>query len=174
AFWRLGQASAARRLSAAALGRGQLLVKGGRRLPSGEFVPGRAQLTYNPQAYAWESLREPVRAQSFAEVAARLAALPPPALRPRRVAEDLCVLPVARVEDAAFAPAEQAVRAALWDLEAGTAALVLPYLTRAAEGAEAALALLRRRPESVRFAAGRVRLGAGGLVVEPVGLVYDD
>src|SRR5207249_8916569 len=119
AFWRLGQASAARRLSAAALGRGQLLVKGGRRLPSGEFVPGRARLTYNPQAYTWESLREPVRAQSCAEVAARLAALPPPALRHRRVAEDLCVLPVAGIEDATFAPTEQVVRATLRDAEGG-------------------------------------------------------
>src|SRR6185295_6747953 len=126
-FWQLAQAPVARGAGIAALAGGQALVKGGRRRPNGQFIPGRAQLGLNPQAYAWESLRAPVLAESFAELAARLAAQPPAALRPRRLTDGLYVCAVAGVEVASFAPAEQQVRATLRDSSGDQATLLHPY-----------------------------------------------
>ena len=123
----------------------------------------------NPQAYAWERLRAPVLAGGFAEVAARLAALPPAALRPRRLGEDLHVVAVAEVEASTFDPVEQATLARLRDADGGTAILFHPYRSSARTGTEALLSALGSG--KVLFVAGRFRLGAGEPIVEPIGVV---
>jgi hypothetical protein len=101
-FAELAQASAVKRTSFAALGAGQLLIRGGKRTASFHLLPTRAEVSVQPQAFAWESLRSPVLVEDYAELDARLSALPPASLRPRRVAEDFHVLPVAAVEAAHF------------------------------------------------------------------------
>ncbi len=172
-FWRLARMPRARGIPLGAMGGGQVLAQGGWRTSGAEYVPGRARLVLNPQAFTWEQLRAPTLAQGFAEVTARLGALPPPALRPRRLADDLCAFPVAAVEGARFESAEQTVQATLRDAEGGTALLRHPYLSRAREGAEALLRLLAARPQTVRFVAGRVQRRAESLLVAPVAVVYE-
>jgi hypothetical protein len=172
-FWRLAQVPFARGVSLGAMGGGQVLVQGGWRTSGAEYLPARARLVLNPQAYSWEQLRAPTLAQDFAEVTAHLAALPPPALRPRRIADDLCALPVAAVEGARFESAGQTVQATLRDAEGGAALLRHPFLSRAREGAEALLRLLTAYPAAVRFVSGRVQRRAGSLVVAPVAVVYE-
>ena len=172
-FWRLARMPLARGIPLGAMGGGQVLAQGGWRTSGAEYVPGRARLILNPQAFTWEQLRAPTLAQGFAEVTARLGALPPPALRPRRIADDLCAVPVAAVEGARFESAEQTVRATLRDAEGGAALLRHPYLSRAREGAEALLRLLAARPQTVRFVAGRVQRRAESLLVAPVAVVYE-
>ena len=172
-FWRLAQVPLMGGASLAALGSGQLLARGGRRTPGGEYLPGRAQVAHSPQTFAWERLRAPTLGGPFAEVSARLAALPPPALRPRRVGDDLCALPVAAVEGAHFESASQTVQATLRDAEGGGALLRHPYLARAREGAEALLGLLTAHPDAIRYVSGRVQRRAESLLVTPVAVVFE-
>ncbi len=163
-------------ISLASLGAKQLLIKGGKRLASHQFIPGRANAVANPQAYQWESLRAPTLAADFAEIRARLRAQPPLCLRPRWVAENLYVCPVAGVEAAHFAVAEQEVQAILRD-EAGEQALLRhPYTSRGREGAERLLTWLTQHPEWLCFVVGRVRLGtqSGGLLFEPLSFVFQE
>jgi len=173
-FWQLAQRPIAKGAGIAALGAGQALVKGGRRLPNGQFVPARAQIALNPQAYAWESLRPPALVQDFGEIAARLAAQPPAALRPRRLTDGLYVCAVTGAETAAFVPSEQVVRATLHDTHGDQATLLHPYTTRGHSGVEALLALLQGKPRDLRFVAGHVLLSAHGLTIAPTALVFQD
>src|SRR5207248_4436459 len=87
-FADLAHAPAVKGSSFAGLGAGQLLIRGGKRTAGYHLLPGRAEASVQPQAFAWESLRPPVLVEEFAELDARLSTLPPAALRPRRVAED--------------------------------------------------------------------------------------
>ncbi len=173
-FWRLAQTPIVTGAPLAEVGRGQLLAKGGKRTPGGRYNPGRAPVTVNPQAYAWESLRPPALVEDFAELRATLAARPPAALRPRRIAESIFVCRIERIEAAGFVPTEQAVRAVLEDAAGNRALLIHPYVSRGRAGTEALLGLLGRRPEAVRFVTGHVRLSASGPVVSPLALVYED
>jgi hypothetical protein len=173
-FWQLAQLPVAKGTGIVALGAGQVLVKGGKRQPNGAFLPGRAQLSLNPQAFAWEALRAPVRAEDFAELTARIAAQPPAALRPRRLTDGLYVCAVAHVEQAAFDAAEQVVRAVLVDNIGNQALLVHPYTARGQSGVDALLAALTNRSRDIRFVAGHMRLSPRGLVVAPTALVFQD
>lgn len=173
-FWRLAQTPVVKGIPLAAVGRGQLLVKGGKRSPNGRYDPGRTPVAVNPQAYAWESLRTPVLVEDFAELGATLACRPPAALRPRRIAESLFVCRIVRIETAGFVPTEQAVQAVLVDTAGNRARLVHPYLSRGRDGTEALLGLLGRRPDAVRFVAGHVHLSATGPVINPLALVYEE
>ena len=71
-FADLAQTSAVKRTSFAALGSGQLLIRGGKRTPSFHLLPSRAEVSVQPQTFAWESLRPPVLVEDFAELDARL------------------------------------------------------------------------------------------------------
>jgi hypothetical protein len=170
-FGKLAQASAVQRSSFAALGVGQLLLRGGKRTAGCRLLPGRADAGVQPQDFAWEHLRPPAFVEEFAELEARLAALPPSALRPRRVAEDFHVCAVTGAEAGRFVSATQTVEAVLLDARGRRAALVHPFTSRGQAGAEALLAALTDRPGDLRFVSGPVRRGPGGLVVHPVCLV---
>jgi hypothetical protein len=174
-FAELAQRSAARDLSFATTGAGQLLISGAKRDAGHRLRPGNsAKLTVQPQAFAWENLRPPVLVEEFAELDARLSALPPSSLRPRRVAEDFHVCKVARVEAADFDSATQTVQALVGD-ERGQHAFVLhPYTSRGQAGAEALLARLRQQPEGLRFVSGSVQRGPRGLVISPACAVFQD
>jgi len=181
-FWRLAQRSViqgrGQRTSLASLGTKQLLIKGGRRAANYQFMPGRARATANPQAFVWEVLRAPTLAEDFTEIRARLSAQPPTCLRPRRVAALsgalFYVCPVAGVEAARFSVVDQQVQAIVRDITGEQALLIHPYTSRGREGTEALLATLTARPEALCFVAGRVRLGGGGLIIEPVSLLFQE
>jgi hypothetical protein len=173
-FGELAQVSAAGRSSFATLGAGQLLVRGGKRTAGCRLLPGRAGASVQPQDFAWERLRPPAFVEDFAELEARLGALPPSALRPRRVAEDFHVCAVAGAEAARFEAATQTVQAVLRDGRGRRAALVHPFTSRGQAGAEALLAALAGRPGDLRFVSGMVRRGPAGLVLAPVCLVFQD
>jgi hypothetical protein len=173
-FAELAQVSAVKRTSLAALGAGQLLIRGGKRTPSFHLLPGRAEASAQGQTFAWESLRAPALVEDFAELDARLSALPPAALRPRRVAEDFHILPVATIESAGFHGATQTVQAVLADGAGRGVHLLHAYTSRGQDGAEALLAKLTTEPEGLRFVSGPVRRTAMGLVIHPVGLVWQE
>jgi hypothetical protein len=173
-FADLALASAVKRTSFAALGAGQLLMRGGKRTASFHLLPARAEASAQPQAFAWESLRPPALVEDYAELDARLSTLPPASLRPRRVAEDFHVLPVADVEAACFDATTQTVEAELRDAAGRRVRLAHPYTTRGRDGAEAMLALLSATPSAVRFVSGPMARRAAGLTVAPVCVVWQD
>lgn len=172
-FWQLAGVPAVKGASYTQLGAGQLLTTGGRRATDHHLILGRAKAAVGPQNFAWESLRAPLLADGFSEVRARLGALPPAALRPRRVAEDFHVCPVTAVEVATFRPDAQCVEAVVRDRKGERALLRHPFTSRGAEGAERLLSRLVTEPDGVRFVAGSVRLTGGGVLVEPVAVVWD-
>jgi len=173
-FAELSQAYAVKEMSLAALAGGQLLIRGGKRDASHRLMIARANATVQPQTFTWEQLPAPVLVEEFAELDARLSALPPSALRPRRVSEDFHVCKVARVEAVQFEAATQTVQAVLFDGRGQAALLQHPYTSRGQTGAEALLAKLRQMPQHLRFVAGVVRRSARGLLLQPVCVVFQD
>lgn len=161
-------------VSLGALGCGRLQIEGGKRTPSGQFLPGRARATLNPHAFQWEKLiRAPILADSFTELAARLAAQPPAALRPRRLGARLHVCPVAGVEGVHFSQRDQALYALLTDAEGGQALLVHPYTSRSRAGTDLLLHRLAEEPETLRFVAAEVSLMGSALRLQPLSLVFE-
>ena len=173
-FADLARTAAVKRSSFAALGAGQLLLRGGKRTPSCHLLPGRAEASVQPQAFAWEDLRPPALVEDFAELDARLGALAPASLRPRRVAEDFHVLPVAGVESAHFDAATQTVQAVLLDAGGRRVRLLHPYTSRGRTAPRRCWGGSARRPRGVRFVSGPVRRRAAGLAISPVCLVWQD
>jgi hypothetical protein len=170
-FQQLAQTTIGKGLSLASVSAGQLLTKGGKRTPSYEFIPGRSALSLHLQSFRWEQLRSPLLVDSFADLQATLVDLPPRSLRPRRVTESLQVLPIAQVEQVSFDPITQNIRATLVDAAGDRASLIHPYTSRGAAGAEALLEQLKS--QELRFVAAQVSLGAGGLVLAPLSLVFE-
>jgi hypothetical protein len=119
-------------------------------------------------------LRAPLLVESYAEHRARLAALPPAALQPRRLGESVHVLPVAGVEAVTFSVVDQATCAVLHDAEGSSAYLTHPFHARGREGAEALLAALREAPEALRFVAGHVHLAGDALRIAPISLIFEE
>lgn len=172
-YWKLAQTPAVKGATFAALGAGQLTIQGGKRSSANRLVVGRGRAVVNPQAFTWEQVRAPVLVEDFDELRARLNLLPPASLRPRRVAEDFHVVPIAGVANAGFDAAAQVVHARLLDAAGGLAALVHPSYSRGREGVDALLVRLACEPESLRFVAGHSTLGPHGLVIHPVALVFE-
>lgn len=173
-LWQLGRTQPIKNSSFQALGSGQLHPNGGKRTPSYQFILGRSAAALQPQAFDWEAkLRAPVLSESFGELAARLAALPPASLRPRRLTEDLYACPIRRIEGVEFSEPDQEIRAVLLDAEDRAALLIHPYTHRGREGAEALLQALSQRGEAVRFVAGHFRQRGPGLIVSPVALILE-
>lgn len=173
-FWRGAQRIVAQGISLAQLGSGQLLVKGGKRLPSARFVIGRARLSYNPQAYAWESLRAPVFSEAYTDLIAHLAAQPPAALGPRRLSDAIHTIAIAQTGQLSFDIPTQEIRAELYDTAGSLAQLRFPYHHRAADGAEALLQTLKNQAEQIRFIAGHCTLAGGQLMIRPIGVILQE
>ena len=165
-----------RGVSLGGLSQSQLLLKSGKRTPSGRLVLPRtaASLTTNPQTYAWEQLRPPAAVEGFAQLAARLAALPPSYLRPRRLTENLYVCPVEAAQDVRFNESHQRLEAVLRDAGGGQALLVHPFHSRGRAGFDALLAALTTRGQLVRFVSGHVSGSGAGLVIRPVLVVLEE
>ncbi len=163
-----------------ALGRGQLLARGGRRSAGGRLELGRTRLVVNPQRFDWavpdargapSGLRAPAAAESVRDVIETLGGRPPPCLRPRWSADDVFVLVVSECAGFGFDRLEQAVRARLLDREGEAFELRLPFHARGESGSEALLETLELG--GLRAVSGRVRLGPGGLELEPLAVVSE-
>jgi hypothetical protein len=175
AFWQLAQSSVGKGLQLRAVGAGQVLLKGGKRTPSYQLLPGRSPISLNPQSYQWEKLRSPLRVDAFAELTDRLQALPPPELRPRRVTERLQVLPIAAVRSVEFDRTTQTVQAIVTDASGTPATLIHPYSHRGRFGVEALLQQLAAAATSataLKFVSAQVSLSHQGLTLEPIALVW--
>ncbi len=170
-FSQLAQTPIIKGVSFAKLGTGQLLVKGGKRTPSYEFLPGRAPVSFTPQAFQWESLRAPTLVEDFAELGDRLRTLPPASLRPRHLGENLFVCKIAAVEAATFNPIDQTVEAVLRDRHNTPIRLIHPYTHRGRSGAESLLSTLTHYPTTIQFAAGQIHSHPQYLTLTPISLV---
>lgn len=171
-FVELARTSAMKGATFAALGGGQAVVKGGKRLPDGSFVVGRAQAAASPQNFAWENLRAPLFSESFEELTEHLKNRPPAMLGPRRLAERLAVCPVVKVEWARFDGARQEVQALVRDEAGDGALLVHPFFLRGRDGAERLLAELTHYPDSVKFVSGEAVLRNGMVEIAPLAIVF--
>jgi hypothetical protein len=171
-FHELGRQAAVKAIGFATLAGGQLLVEGAKRSAGQRLTFSRANVSAQGQTYKWENLKPPVLVEDFAELAARLATLPPSALRPRRPGEDFHVLPVARTEAAGFDGPSQTTVATLYDAADRVAYLHHPFTTRGQGGTEALLARFAAG-ESLKYVAGSVRQSPHGLMVHPVLCVFE-
>jgi len=165
-----------RGVSLAGLASSQLLLKSGKRTPSGQLILPRtaSSLSTNPQSYQWEQLKPPFAAESFAQMSARFESLPPSFLRPRRRTENLHAVAVEAAEDVNFDAAHQRLSAILRDAHGNTAQLVHPFHTRGREGFNDLLEILDKRDDQVRFVCGHVRSTSRALEIQPITVVIDD
>lgn len=169
-FWQLAQNNAVKQVSFTTLSAGQMLVKGGKRTPNYQFLPGRAQVVVNPQTFQWESLRPPLLVEDFNSLRAYLELLPPTSLRPRRLTENFHVFQICQLHNVEFCNVEQAVKARLFDQSNNQAVLKFPYLYRSRIGTEA---LLKYVTKPLLFVAGHAHLTTEGLVIIPVSLIFE-
>lgn len=169
----LGSRLVLRGRSVAHFGHGQIVMKQARLTHTHRLDPSGANASVYAQNFKWEELAAPTLAQDFGEVVERLANLPPACLRSRRVGEDVCVVPIARVEGARFDVRSQSVVAQLFDVAGGAAVLRFPYLARTHEGCERLLKWLTQTQTALRFVAGTARLAAQGIEIEPSGVVFE-
>lgn len=171
-LWQLAQHSMSKGIQLGEIGAGQVLIKGGKRTPSYQLIPGRNPMSLNPQSYQWEKLRSPLLVDDFGELIDRLQELPPRELRPRRVTEQLQVLAISEVRSIDFDPVSQTVRSIVADKLGHQAEIVHPYTHRSRFGVEAMLTQLQQ-PDTLKFISAQVSLAASGLVFAPIGLVFE-
>jgi hypothetical protein len=171
-LWQLAQHSIGKGIQLGEIGSGQVLIKGGKRTPSYQLIPGRSPISLNPQSYQWEKLRSPLLVDDFGELIDRLHELPPRELRPRRVTEQLQVLAVTEVRSIEFDPVSQMVRSIVADKLGHQAQIVHPYTYRSRFGVEAMLTQLQH-PDTLKFISAQVSLDTCGLVLAPIGLVFE-
>ena len=172
-FVRLGQRVAVKGASFAALGAGVLQLETARRSARHELMPGRSGVGVLVQErLAWEEIAPPILVEEFAELEDRLGGLPPSSLRPRRLGEAVYVFRIAKLGAARFDVATNTVQATLHDKAGRPMLLEHPYTSRGRAGAEALLGRLTAGQGELRFVSGKVRPSAGGLRVEPLGLVW--
>ena len=169
----LAAATLQKGITVAAAGAGQLVATGGRRTPAGRLRLGRRPAALGPQRFDWTgALGPPVLVEGAAEAAGVVSATFPAPLGPRSVGTGIVVVPVLAVADAGFDPAAQSVTATLVTPDGGAIALVHPYTSRAAGGAEALLDGLTAG--TVRFVAGAASARGSATVVRPCGVVVED
>jgi hypothetical protein len=172
-YWQLAQTSVVKGCPMASLAAGQLLTQGSKRTAEGRLIIGRARASVNPQNFSWDQLRAPVLAEDFAELRARLGLLPPASLRARHLADDFHVCPIAAVQNVRFDEAAQQLEALLVDHRGENAKLVHPYSSPARQGFERALFQLHQQ-DQLCYVSGQIRTTVRGLVIFPVGLVFQN
>jgi len=158
-------------LSLRGLARGTLQSPSCRREPGGRIILGRGRHGLSPQGFLWERLKDPVFVEDFAELRARLQALPPPCLRTRSAAGDVHVLAVSAVTTCAYDPVAQSWRWTVADADGVTCDLSHPFASRAA-GGFAALGKALESGEKQVFVSAEIRLRAGKLVGRPLAVVF--
>ncbi len=173
-FWKLASKPVLRNNTLHQLGSGQLLTKGGKLSPSRQYHHARATYTLNHQMYRWESLRAPLLVETFDELRAMIGIRPPRFLSPRHAGLSFYVCKVKEATNIEFNYVDQCIEADLVDEVGGTAHLLFPFYSVCADGAESLLQGLRSRPTQVRFVSGYVRGRGTALIIEPVGVVFEE
>lgn len=175
-FAKLATETMTRGLTIGKLATHQLLIKSGKRTPSGVLTlpRGTGNLTANPQTFAWENLKPPFAAEGFDQLRQQLEAIPPSYLRPRRRAENLHMIRVQGIESVEFDVASQRLVATVRDSLNATARISHPFYARGQEGFQALLDTLEHRGSDVRFLTGLIRSTGNQLVVEPTLFVIED
>src|SRR5690606_38044521 len=112
-FSRLAQTNVSRGCGLGTLSLSQLLIQSGKRSPSGLLsLPRQSGATsLHPQTFQWEQLKPPLLVESLAQLRARLQALPPSYLLPRRPAENLHVVAIDTADEAHFDASRQRLTA---------------------------------------------------------------
>ena len=169
-FCQLAQAKVLKQTSMEQVAAGQLLLKGGKRSPDFQLIPGRSQIIINPQTFQWENLRAPLLVEDFSELQNHLRHLPPSSLSPRRQTETLKVFSVHSLKSAKFCVVEQAVIAKILDQLGNEAKIYFPYNNRAHLGIETLLSCLAQM--NLLFLAGNVHLKSNEIIVVPISLVF--
>lgn len=147
---------------AASRSAGRTVRLGARRLSRTEAMTSRG---------SWQDLPRALIAADLAALAAELDALPPRPVRARVAAELVRVVPVAAVRSVSYAPGAQRLDAVITDA-AGVAATVTATHARCAPGRLDHVAAALRG--DVRYVAGSVRRGGGGVVIDPIGFAVGD
>jgi len=158
-----------------ALAHGQVVSRAVRRRANRALVFGSragGATSVTPQTGAWEDLPEPIRVDGAAAVAAAHAARPPRLLRPRVLAEDVHVLPVAEVLAISWDPAAQTLTADVSDGEA-IYHVVRAYRAAAPAALDAIAVALSGAHGPPRFVAGEVRRHLGRVEVDPSAIACD-
>lgn len=132
----------------------------------------RGATSVTPQSGDLSILASPRRAESADALRAHLAARAPALLRPRRLGEDVFVLPITGVVHAAFDAAEQAVFGVL-ETQSGTVLLVRHHTMGVDRALDAIASALRGKWGPVRWIAGEVDVDHGVLRVDPTMIVAD-
>lgn len=164
-FWQIAQQTTTQNEPWSRLSGGQLLVSGKK---GADNVLALQKVAVSPPD--WSLLRSPVMVADYAELVTQLQLLPPRCLRPRRVGDDLFVLPVAQVGKVGFDGVNQQVVAMVQDEAGQTAVIQHPYTTRGREGVERLLAHLKY---PLHWVAGQVRLQNGRLLVRPISFLFN-
>lgn len=159
----------------AQLANGQVVSRAVKRRANRAITFGNAtgSTSVVPQTGDWDRLPAPLRAPSVEALLRQRADRAPRFLRPRVLADDLHVLPIAEVLDARWEPAEQAVIAVLADPEGGVFTLVAPHRSVAPHADDALSAALAGHHGKVRFVAGEVRVRGGDVVMAPTAIACD-
>ncbi|MBL0192844.1 MAG: hypothetical protein IPQ09_01245 [Myxococcales bacterium] len=160
-------------MSLRVLAYGQLVSKSVRRLANRtvEIGTSRAALSsVTPHAGDHSALPSPLLVRDLAAHAERVARLPPGALRPRVLAEDVHVVAISEVRDAAYSSSEQRLIATIADEVGSPFTLTLSHRTAAPHAIDAVRAALDARP---RFVSGTLATTDAGFELTPLSLTTD-
>ena len=170
-FDELGGRSYGRMPDLRTLARSRMVIERARMRSDHRLQIGRSAVGIYPQDFQWEGLS--LFQEDFSELNKRLAAIPPGALRPRRLGADFFVCPICAVDNARFCPRTQSVRAVLRGPGGKTARLFHPFIRFNAAGTEVLLDYLQDQSATPRFITGRVRRQDTTMVIEPAALVFE-
>ena len=120
---------------------------------------------------AWHDLPRSLIAGDLAALAAELDALPPRPVRARVEAELVRVVPIAEVRSIRYAPGSQRLDAEIADAHGGTALISAVHASCAPGRLDSMAAALTG---DVRFVAGAVRRGRGGVLIDPLSFATAD
>jgi hypothetical protein len=121
---------------------------------------------------SWQDLPRALIAADLAALAVELDALPPRPIRSRVAAELVRVVPVAEVHALSYAPGAQRLDAVITDPSGATAQVTATHASCAPGRLDGVAAALTSA--ELRFVAGPVRRGDGGLVIDPIGFAAGD
>ena len=119
---------------------------------------------------SWQDLPRALIADDLAALAGELDALPPRPVRARVEAELVRVIPVAEVHSVTYAPGAQRLDAVIADAAGVTAVVSATHASCAPGRLDSMAAALRGE---LRYVAGSVRRGGGGVVIDPIGFAVD-
>ena len=169
----LGRRRVTGAVSLRVLAYGQLVSKSVRRLANRtvEIGASRAALSsVTPHAGDHSALPSPLLVRDLAAHAERVARLPPGALRPRVLAEDVHVVAISAVRGAAYSSSEQRLVATLADEVGSSFTLTLSHRTAAPHAIDAVRAALDAGP---RFVSGTLTATGRGFALAPLSLTTD-